>query len=107
MLLRICVPCPLLPAAWAALTSRSPPCRAARPPRAAACPRPQPRPSPCLLPGTPFWRLVLKQFDDLLVKILIVAAVVDLLIALASGEGGWGAFVEPGVIVLILLANGG
>jgi hypothetical protein len=49
---------------------------------------------------------VLKQFDDLLVKILIVAAVVDLVIALASGETGLGAFVEPSVIVLILVANG-
>lgn len=66
--------------------------------------------------GTPFWKLVLKQFDDLLVKvrqhaglasihvcmwtrltgalsrvlcqILIVAAVVDFLIALSSGEEG-------------------
>lgn len=56
-------------------------------------------------PGTPFWKLVLKQFDDLLVKILIVAAVVDLVIALASGEHGLGAFVEPSVIVLILVAN--
>ncbi|KAL4420461.1 hypothetical protein ABPG75_010117 [Micractinium tetrahymenae] len=56
-------------------------------------------------PGTPFWKLVLKQFDDLLVKILIVAAVVDLVIALASGERGVGAFVEPSVIVLILVAN--
>lgn len=55
--------------------------------------------------GTPFWKLVLKQFDDLLVKILIVAAVVDLIIALANGESGVGAFVEPAVIVLILVAN--
>eukprot|EP00208_Stichococcus_sp_RCC1054_P004292 CAMPEP_0206141516 /NCGR_PEP_ID=MMETSP1473-20131121/13205_1 /ASSEMBLY_ACC=CAM_ASM_001109 /TAXON_ID=1461547 /ORGANISM="Stichococcus sp, Strain RCC1054" /LENGTH=1055 /DNA_ID=CAMNT_0053536117 /DNA_START=143 /DNA_END=3310 /DNA_ORIENTATION=+ len=55
--------------------------------------------------GTPFWKLVLKQFDDYLVKILIVAAVVDLIIALANGERGAGAFVEPGIIVLILLAN--
>ena len=55
--------------------------------------------------ATPFWKLVLKQFDDLLVKILIVAAVVDLAIALSNGEGGAGAFVEPGVIVLILVAN--
>lgn len=39
-------------------------------------------------------------------QILIVAAVVDLVIALASGEHGLGAFVEPGVIVLILVANG-
>ena len=47
----------------------------------------------------------MKQFDDLLVKILIVAAVVDLVIALANGESGVGAFVEPAVIVLILVAN--
>lgn len=75
-------------------------------------------------PGTPLWKLVLKQFDDLLVKILIVAAVVDLIIALVSGESGAGyawcqllfshatwhilhsVFVEPSVIVLILIANG-
>lgn len=40
------------------------------------------------------------------VQILIVAAVVDLVIALASGESGFGAFVEPSVIMLILVANG-
>jgi hypothetical protein len=57
--------------------------------------------------GTPFWKLVLKQFDDLLVKILIAAAVVDLIIAVINGEKGLGMFVEPGVIVLILIANGG
>jgi magnesium-transporting ATPase (P-type) len=55
-------------------------------------------------PGTPFWKLVLKQFDDLLVKILIAAAAVSLLIGLADGEG-WSSLVEPGVIVLILVAN--
>ncbi|KAK9866314.1 hypothetical protein WJX84_001071 [Apatococcus fuscideae] len=55
--------------------------------------------------GTPFWKLVLKQFDDLLVKILIGAAAVDLLIAVANGEFGLSAFVEPGVILLILVAN--
>ena len=38
-------------------------------------------------------------------KILIVAAVVDFIIALANGESGFGAFVEPAVIVLILIAN--
>jgi len=55
--------------------------------------------------GTPFWRLVLKQFDDLLVKILILAAFVDLGITFFNGETGFDAFVEPGVIVLILIAN--
>jgi hypothetical protein len=93
------------------------------------------------------WKLILKQFDDLLVKvgvrrktgnicravllpsgcpggwfvlltapsaplpciilqILIVAAFVDFIIALANGEKGFGAFVEPFVILVILVANG-
>lgn len=56
--------------------------------------------------GTPFWKLVLKQFDDLLVKILLLAAVVDLIIAIVNGETGFSVFVEPGVILLILVANG-
>jgi len=55
--------------------------------------------------GTPFWKLVLKQFDDLLVKILIAAAIVSLGLSYFDGETGWTAFVEPGVIVLILVAN--
>lgn len=38
-------------------------------------------------------------------QILIVAAIVDLVIGLANGDEGFGAFVEPGVIVLILIAN--
>ena len=54
--------------------------------------------------GTPFWKLVLKQFDDLLVKILIAAAVVSFVLGVVDGDGS-GAFVEPGVIVLILVAN--
>jgi P-type Ca2+ transporter type 2A len=56
-------------------------------------------------PGTPLWKLILKQFDDLLVKILIIAAVVDFCIALVNGESGIGAFIEPLVIILILVAN--
>ncbi|GER31105.1 calcium-transporting ATPase 3 family protein [Striga asiatica] len=55
--------------------------------------------------GTPFWRLVLKQFDDLLVKILIAAAMVSFFLALANGETGLSAFVEPSVILMILAAN--
>ncbi|KAL0368930.1 UNVERIFIED_CONTAM: Calcium-transporting ATPase 3, endoplasmic reticulum-type [Sesamum calycinum] len=55
--------------------------------------------------STPFWRLVLKQFDDLLVKILIAAAVVSFFLALANGETGLSAFLEPSVILMILAAN--
>ncbi|KAG7020613.1 Calcium-transporting ATPase 3, endoplasmic reticulum-type [Cucurbita argyrosperma subsp. argyrosperma] len=55
--------------------------------------------------GAPFWKLILKQFDDLLVKILIVAAVVSFLLALINGETGIIAFLEPSVILMILAAN--
>ncbi|KAJ6399915.1 hypothetical protein OIU84_015549, partial [Salix udensis] len=58
-----------------------------------------------LYTGTPFWKLVLKQFDDLLVKILIAAAAVSLVLALINGETGLTAFLEPFVILLILAAN--
>jgi magnesium-transporting ATPase (P-type) len=53
--------------------------------------------------GTPFWKLVLKQFDDLLVKILIAAAVVSFILALINGETGLTAFLEPSVGYVNLL----
>ncbi|KAL6843610.1 hypothetical protein ACP4OV_026672 [Aristida adscensionis] len=55
--------------------------------------------------STPFWKLVLKQFDDLLVKILIAAAVISFLLARMNGETGLSAFLEPSVIFMILAAN--
>ena len=54
--------------------------------------------------GQNFIKLILKQFDDLLVKILIVAAIVSFILAAVDGDGEF-AFVEPTVIVLILIAN--
>ncbi|KAK8326335.1 hypothetical protein V6Z12_A11G110400 [Gossypium hirsutum] len=59
--------------------------------------------------GKPLWRLVLEQFDDMLVKILLVAAFISFLLAYMHGseseESGFEAYVEPFVIVLILVLN--
>ncbi|KAK2969603.1 hypothetical protein RJ640_008897 [Escallonia rubra] len=59
--------------------------------------------------GKPLWRLVLEQFDDMLVKILLVAAFISFILAYLhgneTGETGFEAYVEPLVIVLILALN--
>ncbi|KAJ0964077.1 hypothetical protein J5N97_029199 [Dioscorea zingiberensis] len=59
--------------------------------------------------GKPLWSLVLEQFDDVLVKILLGAAVISFALAYLHGREagltGFEVYVEPVVIILILVLN--
>ena len=51
-------------------------------------------------PPTPIWELILEQFKDQLVIILLGSAAVSFVLALFDQDEGWTAFVDPAVVSL-------
>lgn len=52
------------------------------------------------------WEKIKEQFEDLLARILLLAATISFVIAITGdGSEGLAAYVEPFVILLILILN--
>jgi len=49
-------------------------------------------------PPTPLWEMILEQFKDQLVLILLGSAAISFVLALFETEGDWTAFVDPAVV---------
>jgi Ca2+ transporting ATPase len=49
-------------------------------------------------PPTPIWEMILEQFKDQLVLILLGSAGISFVLALFESEGDWTAFVDPVVV---------
>lgn len=56
-------------------------------------------------PPTPLWELILEQFKDQLVLILLGSAAISFGLALFEDEEGWHAFVDPIVVCARVLSR--
>ena len=55
----------------------------------------------------PLWHLILEQFKDQLVIILLGSAAISFVLALFEDEEGWTAFVDPAVVSALIAVYGG